>query len=193
MNYQLPSLPYEKDALEPVISEKTMEFHYGKHHQGYVNKLNNLTENTKWEEKSLEELIREAEGGIYNNAAQVWNHTFFWESMTPGGKEPGESALKDEISKVFGSLEDFKKEFEENATSLFGSGWVWLVKDKSGKLKIFQGANAENPLREGHTPLLTFDVWEHAYYLDYQNKRAEFAEKFWDVVDWNKVEERYNS
>jgi len=191
MKFELPELPYADDALEPTISKKTIEFHHGKHHQKYVNKLNDLKEGSEFEDSSLEDIIREADGGIFNNGAQVWNHTFYFDSLSPdGGGEPtGE--LAEAIKKDFGSFSDFKEKFNDTAGSLFGSGWVWLVKSKDGSLKILQGQNAENPLRNGHTPLFTCDVWEHAYYLDYQNKRPDYVKSFWDVVDWKKVENRF--
>jgi Fe-Mn family superoxide dismutase len=192
MNFQLPDLPYAKNALEPVISEKTIEFHYGKHHQAYVDNLNKLVVGTAFENADLEEIIVKAEGGIFNNAAQVWNHTFFWNGLSPSAKilNP-DSGLVKAINEQYGSLDEFKAKFNASAIGLFGSGWVWLVKTQDGKLDIINEGNAGNPLRKGLKPLLTLDVWEHAYYLDYQNKRAAFAEAFWTIVNWEEVERRF--
>jgi Fe-Mn family superoxide dismutase len=191
MSFTLPDLPYSMDGLEPVISKLTIEFHYGKHHQAYVNNLNKLIPGTEYEDASLEEIIRKAEGGIFNNAAQVWNHTFYWNCMKPdGGGEPG-GALAKEIEQFFGSFDDFREQFNKAAITLFGSGWAWLVKDAYGNLDIRQTSNAGCPIRDGFTPLLTCDVWEHAYYLDQQNARPAYVEGFWDLVDWKAVEERF--
>ncbi|MCF8229932.1 MAG: superoxide dismutase [Bacteroidales bacterium] len=191
MAFELPELPYKADALEPYISKKTIEFHYGKHHQTYVNKLNGLIKDSKFEDASLEEIIKNANGGIFNNGAQVWNHTFYWNCMSPdGGGQPG-SKLMDAINKNFGSFEDFKEKFSDAAATLFGSGWAWLVKNAENKLEIIQSSNAGNPIRDGYTPLLTCDVWEHAYYLDKQNRRPAYINDFWQVVDWKAVEDRY--
>lgn len=191
MKHTLPALPYAMDALEPVISEKTISFHYGKHHQAYVNKLNELVQGTEFENASLEDIIMKSDGGIFNNGAQVWNHTFYWNCLSPkGGHEPTGKILE-AIDQTFGSFEKFKEEFANAAATQFGSGWAWLVKNKNGKLEIIKTANAENPMRQGHTPLLTCDVWEHAYYLDYQNRRPDYVTAFWKLVDWSKVEERF--
>src|SRR5690554_3161168 len=166
MTHELPKLPFDHKALEPVISAKTIEFHYGKHHQAYVNNLNKLLPGSPFEQASLEEIIRKAEGGIFNNGAQVWNHTFYWEGLSPdGGGEP-KGKLMEAIEESFGSFAKFKEEFSQAAATLFGSGWAWLVKNEDGKLAITKESNAGNPLRSGKTPLLTCDVWEHAYYLD---------------------------
>ncbi|MDR2009015.1 MAG: superoxide dismutase [Bacteroidales bacterium] len=191
--FTLPKLPYEFDALEPNISKKTIEFHYGKHHQAYVNKLNELIKGTDFENKTLEEIIRTSEGGIFNNAAQVWNHTFYWEgfSKTPVQKPGGK--LAEAIDKKWGSFDKFKEEFNNKSIGVFGSGWTWLVKDNKGELDIVGTSNAQNPLTTDKKALLTSDVWEHAYYLDYQNLRAKYMENFWNIVDWKKIEERYNS
>lgn len=191
MSFELPKLPYALNALEPVISQKTFEFHYGKHHQAYVNNLNNLVPGTKFENATLETIIREADGGIFNNGAQVWNHTFFFTSLGPnaGGEPTGK--LMEAIKKDFGSFAEFKEKFGKAAVTLFGSGWAWLVKTAEGKLDIVQESNAGNPMRKGFTPILTCDVWEHAYYLDYQNKRPDFVEAFWKVVNWKVVETRF--
>jgi len=194
MSYKLPELPYKKDDLEPVITSRTIDFHYGKHHQAYVNNLNKLTEGTDFAGKDLEYLIKNSDGGIFNNAAQVWNHTFYWESMCPGGKSLKEGALKTAIEGEFGSFEAFVEQFSKASATLFGSGWSWLVKEKgSGKLKIMQGSNAWNPIKEGHQPILTCDVWEHAYYLDYQNLRPKYIEEFLKLVDWDRVEARFGA
>jgi Fe-Mn family superoxide dismutase len=190
MSFELPKLPYALNALEPVISQKTLEFHYGKHHQAYVNNLNNLVPGTRFENASLETIIREADGGIFNNGAQVWNHTFFFNTLSPnaGGEPSGK--LNDAIRESFGSFAEFKEKFSKAVVTLFGSGWAWLVKKEDGKLDIIQESNAGNPLRKGLTPVLTCDVWEHAYYLDYQNKRPDFVEAFWKLVNWKVVETR---
>lgn len=191
MKHELPKLPFEKDALEPHISKDTLEFHYGKHHQAYVNKLNGLIEGTQFEDADLEEIIQKADGGIFNNGAQVWNHTFYWNCLSPDGGGDPTGKLADAINEQFGSLEKFKEEFSNAAATLFGSGWAWLARDDQGKLHIIQKSNADNPIRDGLTPLLTCDVWEHAYYLDKQNRRPAYVEDFWKIIDWEKVGERY--
>lgn len=191
MAFELPELPYEKNALEPYISEKTLEYHYGKHHQAYVNKVNDQSKGTEFENASLEEIIKKAEGGVFNNGAQVWNHTFYFMQFSPNGVREPLGELKDAIENKFGSFEKFKEEFSNAAATLFGSGWAWLVKDENGELEIVQTANAGNPLRDSKTPLLTCDVWEHAYYLDKQNARPKYIEDFWNVLDWNVIAERY--
>jgi Fe-Mn family superoxide dismutase len=190
MAFELPKLPYEMDALEPHISKSTLEFHYGKHHNAYVTNLNKLVPGTEFENASLEEIIMKSEGGIFNNAAQVWNHTFYWNCLSPnGGGEPSGKLLEG-INKAFGSYDAFKDQFSKAAATLFGSGWAWLVKDAEGKLSIVQESNAGNPLRSGFTPLLTCDVWEHAYYVDKQNRRPDYINDFWNLVDWNAVASR---
>ena len=189
MAFTLPELPYPMDALEPHISKKTIEIHYGKHHQAYVNKINKLIEGTDFENASLEEIIKNANGGIFNNGAQVWNHSFYWNCMKPGGGKPTPRILK-MIENDFGSFEDFREKFSDAAASLFGSGWAWLVKNSENKLEIIQKSNAGNPMRDGYTPLLTCDVWEHAYYLDKQNRRPAYIDDFWKVVDWEAAEAR---
>ncbi len=191
MDFELPKLPYALNALEPVISQKTLEFHYGKHHQAYVNNLNNLVPGTKFENASLETIIKDADGGIFNNGAQVWNHTFFFNTLAPnaGGEPSGK--LAESINKSFGSFSEFKEKFNKSAVTLFGSGWAWLVKKPDGSLDIVQESNAGNPIRNGLNPILTCDVWEHAYYLDYQNKRPDFVDAFWKLVDWNVVSSRF--
>jgi len=188
--FELPTLPYSLDALAPHIKKQTLEFHYGKHHQGYVNNLNNLVPGTPYENASLEDIVLTAEGAIYNNGAQVWNHTFYFMGLSPEGHhEPG-GLLADAIKLEFGSFSEFKERFTKAATTLFGSGWAWLVKKDDGHLDIVQEQNAGNPLRKNTTPLLTCDVWEHAYYLDYQNRRPEYIDAFWKVIDWKVIEKR---
>jgi len=190
MIHELPKLPYAWDALEPYISKSTIEYHYGKHHQAYVNNLNKLVTGTEFENASLEDIIRKAAGGIFNNGAQVWNHTFYWNCMKPqGGGEPA-GALADAIAKNFGSFSDFKKKFSNAAATLFGSGWAWLVKKENGSLEIVQESNAGNPLKGGAKPILTCDVWEHAYYIDKHNARPDYIADFWKLVDWNAVASR---
>ena len=187
---ELPKLPYEFDALEPIISKRTVEFHYTKHHQGYVTKLNSLIPGTAFENKNLEEIVIGADGAIFNNAAQVWNHTFYWEGFSKNPTTTPIGKIAEMIVKKFGSFEKFKEDFINAAVGQFGSGWAWLVVDKTGELKITTTSNAANPLTQGEKPLLTCDVWEHAYYLDYQNLRTGYVAKFWDLVDWKIVEGR---
>ncbi len=191
MTFILEQLPYEKNALEPIISANTLEFHYGKHHQAYVNNLNNLIVGTEFEnEKCLEEIIKKAKGGIFNNAAQVWNHTFYWNQFNLNGEKQPKGELLKLINDSFGSFDEFKQKFSQASATLFGSGWSWLVKKADGTLAITQESNAGNPLVKGDLPLLTCDVWEHAYYLDYQNKRPDYIQKFWELVDWTNIEKR---
>ena len=191
MNYTQPELPYKREALEPIISRETVDYHYGKHEKTYIDNLNNLIEGTEWADMALEDIIRKAEGPLFNNASQAWNHILYFFSFSPdGGGEP-DGELGEAIKKQFGSFEEFKKQFEDAGAKLFGSGWVWLSHDDQGSLFISQGSNAENPLTKGLTPIHTFDVWEHAYYLDYQNRRAEYLKKLWDIVDWDMVASRY--
>jgi len=191
MKFTLPELPYAHNALEPIISERTISFHYGKHHQTYVNNLNGLVVGTEFEESDLETIVKKSEGPIFNNAAQIWNHTFYFLSLTPNkGSVPGDKILK-AINEGWDSLENFKVEFNKAAVAVFGSGWAWLVKDAEGKLSIVKESNAGNPITRGLTPILTFDVWEHAYYLDYQNRRADYVAALWDLVDWKIVSDRY--
>jgi superoxide dismutase, Fe-Mn family len=191
MSFELPKLPYALSALEPHISQKTIEFHYGKHHQTYVNNLNNLVPGTKFENASLDTIVMEADGGIFNNGAQIWNHTFYFTSFSPkGGGEPS-GPLADAIIKTYGSFDAFKEQFTKTAVTLFGSGWAWLVKKSDGSLDIVQESNAGNPLRKGLVPILTCDVWEHAYYLDYQNRRPDHLSAFWKIIDWDIAGKRY--
>jgi len=190
MAYELPALPYDLNALEPQISKETLEYHYGKHHAGYVKNLNGLVAGTEFENSGLDEIVKKAEGGIFNNGAQVWNHTFYWNCMSPdGGGEPT-GALLNAIKSDFGSFEAFKEQFSKAAATLFGSGWAWLVKSPEGKLEIVQESNAGNPLRSGKEPIMTCDVWEHAYYIDKRNLRPAYIEDFWKVVDWNTIGKR---
>ncbi|MBN1597275.1 MAG: superoxide dismutase [Bacteroidales bacterium] len=191
MAFELPRLNYALDALEPVIDRRTMEFHYGKHHQVYVNKLNELIKGSPFVNSSLEEIIKEAEGGIYNNGAQVWNHTFYFQSFKPKGGGKPEGELASVINNTFKSFDKFKEQFSNAAITLFGSGWTWLVKNDSGDLQILQESNAGNPLRNGLIPILTCDVWEHAYYLNYQNRRPDYVKSFWDILDWETISRRY--
>ena len=191
MNFELPKLPYALDALSPHIGEKTLEFHHGKHHNAYVNNLVNLVKGTKFENASLEQIIKEAEGGIYNNGAQVWNHTFYFFGFNPVGKREPLSELADAINKSFGSFDQFKEKFSNAAATLFGSGWAWLVKKDDSSLEIIQESNAGNPLRVGLKPILTCDVWEHAYYLDYQNRRPDYIKAFWNILDWDVISRRF--
>ncbi len=185
--FTLPELPYSKDALAPHMSVETLEFHYGKHHKAYVDNLNKLVPGTEFEGKTLEEIIKKSSGGIFNNAAQVWNHTFFWNSLSPkGGGEPT-GKIADAIKTEFGSFQTFKEKFTDASVKQFGSGWGWLVKNSAGKLEITSTSNAENPMTKGMTPLLTCDVWEHAYYIDYRNRRADFLGAFWNLVNWEHV------
>jgi superoxide dismutase, Fe-Mn family len=173
------------DALQPHISKETLEFHYGKHHQTYVTNLNNLVKGTEFESLSLEDIIRKSSGGVFNNAAQVWNHTFYWNSLSPkGGGEP-KGALGDAIKKKFGSFEAFKEAFAKSAAGNFGSGWTWLVRKSDGSVDIVNTSNAATPLTGGDKPLLTCDVWEHAYYIDYRNARPKYVEAFWNLVNWD--------
>lgn len=186
MSFELPNLPYEKNALEPHISAETLEYHHGKHHNTYVTNLNNLVPGTEFEGKSLEEIITSAPaGGVFNNAAQVWNHTFYWNCLSPnGGGEPS-GELADAINKAFGSFADFKEKFSTSGATNFGSGWTWLVKNSDGSVEIVNTSNAGSPLTDGKTPLLTCDVWEHAYYIDYRNARPKYVEAFWNLVNWD--------
>ena len=187
MTHTLPELPYARDALAPVLSEEALDYHYGKHHQAYVNKLNGMIPGTAFESASLEDLIRTSEGGLFNNAAQIWNHTFYWNGLSPsGGGAPG-GALGTAIDERFGSFDDFKAAFSKAAGGNFGSGWTWLTRSPEGVLEIVNTGNAGNPLRDGHTPLWTVDVWEHAYYIDYRNARPAYLEKLWDIANWDFV------
>ncbi len=186
---ELPKLPYEFDALEPQISKKTVEFHYTKHHQGYVNKLNGLIKGTDFENKSIEDIVKTSQGGMFNNAAQIWNHTFYWEGFSANPQKNPTGKLSEMINNKFGSFEKFKEEFENFSATVFGSGWSWLVIN-NGKLEITGTSNADTPITKGLKPLFTCDVWEHAYYLDYQNRRPDYLKNFWNILDWNIIEKR---
>jgi len=184
VQHQLPALPYALDALQPHISKETLEFHYGKHHQAYVTNLNNLVKGTEFENMPLEDIIRKSKAGIFNNAAQIWNHTFYWHSLSPkgGGKPAGDLAKA--IDAKFGSFDEFKKQFSAAAAGTFGSGWAWLVKNADGTVAIESTSNAATPLATDKKPLLTCDVWEHAYYIDYRNRRPDYVAAFWNLVNW---------
>ena len=186
MAFTLPELPYAKDSLAPHISAETLDFHYGKHHAAYVNKLNQLVEGTDFAEASLEDIIMKSSGGVFNNAAQVWNHTFYWNGLSPNGGGAPTGKIADAIQATWGSFEKFKEEFTAASAGQFGSGWGWLV-DNGGKLEIMSTSNAGNPMTDGKKPLLTCDVWEHAYYVDYRNARPKYLEAFWNLVNWDFV------
>ncbi len=191
MAFELPKLPYAKNALEPYISEKTLDYHYGKHHQAYVTNVNNLIKGTEFENATLEEIIAKADGGIFNNGAQVWNHSFYFMQFSPDGCDEPKDELKAAIEAKFGSTEAFKEQFSKAAATLFGAGWAWLVVDEKGELEIVQTSNAGNPLRANMKPILTCDVWEHAYYIDKQNARPKYIEDFWKILDWKVISERF--
>ncbi|MCK5894983.1 MAG: superoxide dismutase [Fe] [Endozoicomonadaceae bacterium] len=191
MAFELPPLPYERDALEPSISKETLDYHYGKHHNTYVVKLNGLIEGKELENKSLEEIIKSSEGGVFNNAAQIWNHTFYWHCLSPNGGGKPTDSLADAINKAFNSFESFQKTFTESAVNNFGSGWTWLVKNSDGTVAIVNTSNAATPLTTDQTPLLTCDVWEHAYYIDYRNVRPDYLAAFWTLVNWKFAEENF--
>ena len=190
MAYELPQLPYDMDALQPYISKETHEYHYGKHHAAYVNNLNKLVEGTAFANASLEDIVKKADGGIFNNGAQVWNHTFYWNCMSPEGNREPSGALLNAIKSDFGSFEEFRDKFSVAAATLFGSGWAWLVKNPAGKLEIVQESNAGNPMRSGLEPIMTCDVWEHAYYIDKRNRRPAYIDDFWNLVDWETIGKR---
>ena len=185
--FQLPALPYAMDALQPFISKETLEYHYGKHHQAYVNNLNNLIKDTEFAKLPLEEIILKSTGGIFNNAAQNWNHTFYWHCLTPKSTHEPAGKLADAIKKKFGSFDEFKKLFTDSASKLFGSGWTWLTKNTHGELEILNESNAGLPMKTHQQALLTCDVLEHAYYIDYRNARPNYLENFWNIVNWDFV------
>ncbi|MFC3854022.1 superoxide dismutase [Salinispirillum marinum] len=185
MAFELPALPYAKDALEPHISAETLEFHHGKHHATYVTKLNGLVPGTEFEGKSLEDIVKTSTGGVFNNAAQIWNHTFYWNCLSPNGGGAPTGALADAINAKWGSFEKFQAALDDKAVNNFGSSWTWLVKTANGSLDIINTSNAGTPITEaGVTPLLTVDLWEHAYYIDYRNARPKYLEAFWKLVNW---------
>lgn len=188
MRHELPTLPYDLDALSPHISRETLEYHYGKHHQTYIDNLNKLIVGTEFEHKSLEDIVKTSSGAIFNNAAQVWNHTFYWYCLSPNGGGQPAFKLAEAINVDFGSFDVFKEKFSTTAATTFGSGWAWLVKNSSGKLEIISSSNASTPLTTDNIPLLTCDVWEHAYYIDYRNSRVKYLEHFWHLVNWTFVE-----
>ncbi len=192
MAFELPALPYAQDALEPHISAETLEYHYGKHHKAYVDKLNGLVDGTDLASKSLEDIVRTSDGGIFNNAAQIWNHSFYWNCLSPGGGGAPDGAIAGAIDAAFGSFEAFKSAFTDSAISNFGSSWTWLVKKADGSLAIVNTSNAATPLTdEGVTPLLTVDLWEHAYYIDYRNARPKYMDAFWALVNWDFVNRNF--
>lgn len=191
MEHTLPALPYAMDALEPHISKETLEFHYGKHHQAYVTNLNNLIKGTDFENASLEEIVKKSSGGIFNNAAQVWNHTFYWNGLKPNGGGLPTGALLAAIEGKWGSYDNFKAEFTKSCVGNFGSGWTWLVKKKDGTVDIVNTSNAATPLTGEDKPLMTCDVWEHAYYIDYRNLRAKYIESFWQLINWDVAAANY--
>ena len=192
MAFELPALPYEKNALEPHISEETLEYHYGKHHATYVSKLNDAVKGTDLESKSLEDIIKSEKGGLFNNAAQVWNHTFYWNCLSPNGGGAPSGAIADAINDKWGSFEKFQEEFNASAAGNFGSGWTWLVKKSDGSVDIMNTDDADTPVaHDGVTPLLTVDVWEHAYYIDYRNSRPNYLEAFWKLLNWDFVNENF--
>ncbi|MGM7449226.1 superoxide dismutase [Fe] [Idiomarina loihiensis] len=192
MAFELPALPYEKNALAPHISEETLEYHYGKHHATYVSKLNDAVKGTDLESKSLEDIIKSEKGGLFNNAAQVWNHTFYWNCLSPNGGGEPTGPVAEAINKKFGSFEKFKEEFNASAAGNFGSGWTWLVKKSDGSVDLFNTDDADTPVaHDGVEPLLTVDVWEHAYYIDYRNSRPNYLEAFWKLVNWDFVNKNF--
>lgn len=191
MAFELPKLPYRLDALVPFVSEETLEYHYGKHHQAYVTNLNGLVPGTEFENATLETIVKKAEGGIFNNGAQVWNHTFYFEAFSKTGRKEPSGDLAEAIRKSFGTFDAFKEQFNKSAATIFGSGWAWLAKAQDGSVQILQESNAGNPLRKGMIPLMTCDVWEHAYYIDYRNKRPDYIKNFWEILDWEVVSARY--
>ena len=193
MTFELPALPYAKDALAPHISAETIEYHYGKHHQTYVTNLNNLVPGTEFEGLSLEEIVKKSSGGIFNNAAQVWNHTFYWNCLSPNGGGEPTGGLANAIERTFGSFEKFKEEFTKCAVTTFGSGWAWLVKNPNGTLELVSTSNAGCPLTNGQVPVLTCDVWEHAYYIDFRNLRPKYLEAFWALVNWEFASANYDA
>ena len=194
MAIELPALPFAKDALVPHISEETLEYHYGKHHNTYVTKLNGLIEGTEFADKSLEEIIKTSSAGVFNNAAQTWNHTFYWNSLSPNGGGEPTGALADAIKASFGSFAEFKAKFTDSAVNNFGSSWTWLVKNADGSLAIVNTSNAATPLtNESVTPLITVDLWEHAYYIDYRNLRPSYMEAFWALANWDFASENFSS
>ncbi len=193
MIHELPALPYAKDALQPHISAETLEYHHGKHHQTYVTNLNNLIKGSEFEAMSLEDIILKSSGGVFNNAAQVWNHTFYWNCLSPNGGGAPQGALAAAINAKWGSFDAFKEAFSKAAVGTFGSGWAWLVKNAAGELEIVSTSNAATPMTAGQKALLTCDVWEHAYYVDYRNARPKYVEAFWNLVNWTFVSANFSA
>lgn len=193
MPFTLPTLPFALDALEPVISAETLEYHHGKHHQAYVTKLNELVAGTEYADMSLEQIITKSSGGMFNQAAQIWNHTFYFTGLSASGGGQAEGTLGDAINQAFGSFDEFKKQFIASAMGNFGSGWTWLVKDNNNQVKIVNTDDAKSPLTDGLVPVLTVDVWEHAYYIDYRNARPKYLDEIWKVVDWNIAQQRFSA
>lgn len=191
MEHTLPTLPYALDALQPHISKETLEYHYGKHHQTYVTNLNNLIKGTEFENATLEEIVKKSSAGVFNNAAQVWNHTFYWNCLTPNGGGAPSGALADAINVKWGSFDKFKEEFTKSCLANFGSGWTWLAKKADGSVDIVNTSNAATPLTGVDTPLMTCDIWEHAYYIDYRNARAKYVEAFWNLANWDFVAQNF--
>ena len=191
MEHKLPDLPYAMDALQPHISKETLEFQYGKHHQTYVTNLNNLIKGTEFENMALEDIVKKSAGGMFNNAAQIWNHTFYWFCLKPKGGGQPTGALADAINKKFGSFDEFKKQFTQTCVTTFGSGWGWLVKNADGSIELMSTSNAQSPMTSGKTALLTCDVWEHAYYVDYRNRRPDYVAAFWNLVNWDFVAKNF--
>ncbi len=191
MEHKLPDLPYAMDALQPHISKETLEFHYGKHHQTYVTNLNNLIKGTEFENMALEDIVKKSAAGMFNNAAQIWNHTFYWFCLKPNGGGQPTGALADAINKKFGSFDEFKKQFTQTCVTTFGSGWGWLVKNADGSIELMSTSNAQSPMTSGKTALLTCDVWEHAYYVDYRNRRPDYVAAFWNLVNWDFVAKNF--
>ena len=192
MEHKLPQLPFAPEALAPHISAETLEYHYGKHHRAYVTNLNKLIPGTEFENLRLEDIIKKASGAVFNNAAQVFNHTFYWNCLGPDGGQPA-GALAEALDKAFGSVDGFKEKFTQTAATLFGSGWAWLVKQEDGSLAIKPTSNARCPITDGNIPLLTCDVWEHAYYIDYRNARPKYIEAFWNIVNWDFVAKNFGA
>lgn len=193
MKFELPKLPFAMDALAPYISRETLEYHYGKHHAAYVNKLNQLIPGSKFENMGLEEIIVKSSGPVFNNAAQVWNHTFYWHCLKPQGGGEATGNLAEAIKDSFGSYQAFKEKFSQAAVGQFGSGWAWLVKNEDGSLEVYSTPNANNPMLDDKLAILTCDVWEHAYYIDTRNDRAKYVENFWQLVNWEFANNNFNS
>lgn len=191
MKFTQPKLPYTPDALAPIISQETVDYHYGKHEKAYIDNLNKLVEGTELADEPLEEIIKTSEGPLFNNASQAWNHILYFFQFSPDGRREPQGSLAQKIDETFGSFEEFKEKFEQAGAAIFGSGWVWLSADEDGNLFLTQTSNAGNPMTQGLRPILVFDVWEHAYYLDYQNRRAAYLHALWDIVDWAAIETRY--